>query len=326
MQQRQTSGEPWLVQRSPDVQPAVMATAVVESLRSGSCARCEVTGMFAHNGQVQGQHQFTGTSNYIVYERSVDCGLDWQTSNGAGAGLPVCDVREIAIPNSASELYAGCFKGCRSLQRVTFGPSSSIERIGALCVCGCGLVEFEIPVSVRALGQCALTGGVVCLDGCCFRVIDGLVLSGDCTSCLCSSSVLSSVCVPDSVRELCDGCFKGCKSVRRVTFGCLSSFERVNLCSFQGTGVEDIVFPNGLRELCDCCCKWFSGLRCVPSGSPSQGGLVVRAFIQAPVCPSLPGIYNDDLCFSSLPISMSKLYSELLDILSLNIQEGCTEE
>ena len=148
-----------------------------------------------------------------------------------------------------------------------------------------------------------------------------------------------------------------------MTFGRLSSLERVSLCCFEGTGVEDVVlpnglhelceetaveerthsfplhgeedaleagedvvFPNGVRVLCDCCFKWFSGLRCVPSGSPSQGGLAVRAFIQAPVCQNLPGIYNDDLCFSSLPISMSKLYSELLDILSLNIQEGCTEE
>lgn len=60
----------------------------------------------------------------------------------------------------------------------------------ALCLYGCGLGEFEIHVSVRAIGggafnKCSLTGFIVCRDVCCFRfrAIDGLVLSGDCTSC-----------------------------------------------------------------------------------------------------------------------------------------------
>ena len=39
-----------------------------------------------------------------------------------------------------------------SLRRVTFGPSSSLERAGAMCFFGCDLVEFEIAASVRAIG------------------------------------------------------------------------------------------------------------------------------------------------------------------------------
>ena len=51
-----------------------------------------------------------------------------------------------------------------------FGPYSSLERIGADCFYRCGLVEFEIPAPVRAIGggafgDCALTGGIVCRDG-----------------------------------------------------------------------------------------------------------------------------------------------------------------
>ena len=115
---------------------------------------------------------------------------------------------------------------------MTFGPSSSLERLGALCFHGCGLVEFEIPSSVRAIGggafsECALTGGIVCRAGCCFRAIDCLVLSDDSTKCFSSYGVLSLVSVPDSVRELCDGCFKECESLRRVTFGPSSSLERI---------------------------------------------------------------------------------------------------
>ena len=70
-----------------------------------------------------------------------------------------------------------------------------------------------------SFGECALTGGIVYCDGCCFRAIDGLVVSDDLRICFSSYGLLSSVSVPDSVRELCEGCFKWCESLLRVTFG-----------------------------------------------------------------------------------------------------------
>ena len=80
-----------------------------------------------------------------------------------------------------------------------------------------------------AFGECALTGGIVCHDRCSFRAIDGLVLSDDSTKCFSIYGVLSSVCIPDSVRELCDRCFMWCKSLSRVTFGPSSSLERTGV-------------------------------------------------------------------------------------------------
>ena len=43
--------------------------------------------------------------------------------------------------------------------------------------------------------------------------------------------------------ELCDGCFSGCKSPRRVTFGTSSALERIGVWCFQGTRVEDVSVP-----------------------------------------------------------------------------------
>ena len=121
-----------------------------------------------------------------------------------------------------------------------------------------------------AFSECALTEGILCRDGCCFRVIDGLVLSSDCTSCFCSYGVLSSVFVPDSVRDLCDGCFKWCRSLRRVTFGPCSSLERIGVSCFALSGVEEFVVPNGVRELCEGCFKGCSSLHRVLFGSFSS--------------------------------------------------------
>ena len=129
-----------------------------------------------------------------------------------------------------------------------FGHSFVLERPGALCFSRCGLVEFEIPAPVRAIGggafgECALTGGIVCRDGCSFRTLDGLVLSDDLRICFSSYGRLSSVCVPDSVCELCDGCFSTCESLRRVTFGPSSSLERIGaLCFYRCSLVRFIMW------------------------------------------------------------------------------------
>ena len=139
-----------------------------------------------------------------------------------------------------------------------------------------------------AFSECALTGGIVCGDGCSFRALEGLVLSDDLRICFSSYGVLSSVCVPDGVRELCDGCFKGCWSLRRVTFGPSSSLERIGVEAFGAVQLfdqdtpcafEEISIPDSVRELCDGCFKGCSSLRRVTFGpSSSLERIGVEAF------------------------------------------------
>ena len=43
---------------------------------------------------------------------------------------------------------------------------------------------------------------------------------------------LREVSIPNSVRKLCDGCFSGCESLRRVNFGSSSSLERIGFRAF----------------------------------------------------------------------------------------------
>ena len=136
-------------------------------------------------------------------------------------------------------------------------------------------VYFEIPSSVGAIGggafsECCLSGGFICRDGCRFRALDGLVLSHDCELCYGRYGVLSSVCIPDSVRELCDSCFQECGSLRCVTFGSSSSLERIGVSCFEGSGVEEVSIPDSVRELCDNCFRGCRDLRRVTFGSSSS--------------------------------------------------------
>ena len=71
---------------------------------------------------------------------------------------------------------------------------------------------------------------------------------------------VEDVSVPDSVRELCEGCFKGCKSLRRVTFGPASSFERIGVSCIEFTGVEEVRLPGRGRVLRNRCFSWHKRL------------------------------------------------------------------
>ena len=194
----------------------------------------------------------------------------------AAIGVAPCGLVEICIPDSVHELCNGCFKGCKSLRRVTFGRSPLLERVGVLCFCGCGLVEFEIPASVReigggAFGECEQLElrSINCRRGCRFLAFKGLILSRDCKTCCCSYVVRPSICIPASVRELCENCFKRCKSLGSVTFSS-SSLERLGVDWIKGTQVQEVVIPDSVRELCDGCFKGHMHLLCVKFGSSSS--------------------------------------------------------
>ena len=59
----------------------------------------------------------------------------------------------MSIPDSVRELCDRCCNGCPELERLTFSPSSCLERIGARCFGGCKINELRIPDSVRELGD-----------------------------------------------------------------------------------------------------------------------------------------------------------------------------
>ena len=54
--------------------------------------------------------------------------------------------------------------------------------------------------------------------------------------------------IPDGVRELCDECFKGCKHRRCVTFGPLSSLERISAQWFASCGLAEFEMPMSVRS------------------------------------------------------------------------------
>lgn len=69
--------------------------------------------------------------------------------------------------------------------------------------------------------------------------------------------------IPDSVRDLCDCCFKECRNLGRVISGSSSSLESISNGWINETKVENVSIPDDVRKLCGRCfaeCRDFPGV------------------------------------------------------------------
>ena len=132
---------------------AVIASTTVECLSDSSAPTLDITGIFSSDNHVQHEQQVTGTPKYVVYVSKFD--------NLRRVSTP-CGLVEISIADSVRELCDGCFKWCKSLRRVTFGPLSSLERIGVGWIRQTGVEEVSVPD-----GVCELCDG-------CFKMFKSL--------------------------------------------------------------------------------------------------------------------------------------------------------
>ena len=57
--------------------------------------------------------------------------------------------------------------------------------------------------------------------------------------------------IPNSVDELCEGCFSDCLSLSRVTFGNSSFLKSIGKGAFSGSRVGDIHIPGGAEQICE---------------------------------------------------------------------------
>ena len=113
-----------LVRGCHEAKSAVIASTTVECLTDSSDTTLDITSIFSSDNQHE--QQVTGTPKYVFYVSKVHSLSRVSTPFG---------LVEISIPDSVRELCDGCFKGCSSLRRVTFGPSSSLAASRGARVC-----------------------------------------------------------------------------------------------------------------------------------------------------------------------------------------------
>ena len=92
--------------------------------------------------------------------------------------------------------------------------------------------------------------------------------------CICARAFyrtsIESLSIPDSVVELGDGCFSGCRSLRRVLFGASSKLARICAEAFRETTIESLAIPDSVVELGERCFYGCKSLRSVTFGASSK--------------------------------------------------------
>ena len=127
-------------------------------------------------------------------------------------------IREIRIPAGITELPERMFFGCESLADVTFAENSKLTIIGAYAFAESGLASLDIPDSVSEFGEyafnhCAITG----------------------------------LSLPNAMAVIPQYMFKGCGSLRQVTFG--SGLTEIGEGAFQETALEELIIPDSVTYI-----------------------------------------------------------------------------
>ena len=186
----------------------------------------------------------------------------------AGFAFGGCSsLTSVTIPSSVTSIGSYAFKGCTALTSVTI--PSSVTSIGSYAFWGCSsLISVTIPKSVTSIGHDAFKGtalynnpanwenGALYINDCLIKVDGGYVGNyrieentrliagfafGDC-------SALTSVTIPNSVKNIEGGAFYGCSSLISVTIP--NSVTSIGWFTFDGcSSLRSVTIPNSVTSI-----------------------------------------------------------------------------
>lgn len=187
-------------------------------------------------------------------------------------------LKEIELPPSLRYVGEKAFFQCECLELCSF--PEGIEEIGAEAFAGTALCRVKLPTSLRLLGSRAFfrtpaqgavsRGGLTIPDDnphLCMDTKGGLYagdtlieLTGDVSSyevrkdtrrialrACCRHATLSRVVFPESLREIADEAFRGCRKLTQADFP--GSLECVGAFAFAETQLRSVRLPRSLRSL-----------------------------------------------------------------------------
>ena len=186
-----------------------------------------------------------------------------------------CPIVEIYLPDSLEELGSRCFFHCQKLTSVRFSETSSLRTIGPECFAHTALFDFTIPSQVTfvagsAFNACSPMEMIQTCRNSHFTQHGRLFMDKSGAFCFSALGESSEVFLPDNLKELANGCFFRCSSLRFVVFGEMSLLERMGTRAMSMTSIREIVIPSSVREI-GCRCFWgCKSLFCVKFSDPSS--------------------------------------------------------
>jgi hypothetical protein len=200
---------------------------------------------------------------------------------------------DIPIPDEIEKIDDGCFRDCKWVSQVRFGPSARLSSIGRNAFYSCkGVKVINIPSSVTCLGDYCF--------GNCESLHTVTFCAGSTLKCIPDSAftechLLESITVPSTVTTLGGSCFSGCYKLAHSPMPIDSEVVRIENLAFSGcSSLTSLFLPSSVQFVGPGCFEGCRALLAVTFGSPSN----LRELLDFP--PLLSG-------FAAIPDSVESL-------------------
>lgn len=175
---------------------------------------------------------------------------EYDNSNWVHGVFHSCGLERVELPSTLKKIEYNAFKRCGGLKSIDL--PEGLEVIGNQSFEKSGLERLVLPSSVKKVGVCAFSeclrlksvvlndrletlGAKDVANG---REIEGYAFA---------KSGLESVTLPPALREIPEGTFSGCKSLKKVELP--ERLKLIGICAFQESGLESAEFPASLKKI-----------------------------------------------------------------------------
>ena len=186
--------------------------------------------------------KYLGKSKYVLIPASVK-----KIDEAAFMGCK--SLERVVIPNSVRKIKDKAFEDCENLASVVI--PESVKYIGHLAFKNCkSLKSVEIPDTVKQIGLSAFAGcHIQNLNHAELLIKNGLALSNDETVLLyCADASMTSVVIPDSVKEIRENAFCYCENLESVVIP--GSVKEIGDWAFYGCkSLKSVVIPESVEKI-----------------------------------------------------------------------------